>query len=90
MFIKWCHWNDTQTWFTLRIRTLRLEVNLYTLRYISIYQEATDIYGLIHSRYIATPKGLAIMKDKYLKGVFGVCPRVLCERQHVLPVGMSE
>lgn len=37
-----------------------------------------------------TPKGLAMMKEKFLKGVFGVCPRVLCERQHVLPIGMSE
>ncbi len=29
------------------------------------------------------------MKSKYLMGRFGVCPRVLCERQNVLPVGMS-
>jgi casein kinase II subunit beta len=59
-------------------------------RYLSIYQEATDIYGLIHARYIITPKGLAIMREKYIKGAFGVCPRVLCERQHTLPIGMSE
>ena len=30
------------------------------------------------------------MRDKYTKGAFGVCPRVLCERQHTLPIGMSE
>jgi casein kinase II subunit beta len=30
------------------------------------------------------------MKAKFLNGVFGVCPRVLCDRQLVLPVGMSE
>ena len=44
--------------------------------YLSIYQEATDIYGLIHARYIITPKGLAIMRDKHTKGAFGVCSRV--------------
>ncbi len=30
------------------------------------------------------------MRAKYLNGVFGACPRVLCDRQLVLPVGMSE
>ncbi|MCB0368985.1 MAG: hypothetical protein KDD45_05900 [Bdellovibrionales bacterium] len=42
--------------------TLRLKVKRNTSRYLSIYQEATDIYGLIHARYIVTPKGLAIMR----------------------------
>lgn len=35
-------------------------------------------------------KGLAMMKEKFLMGKFGVCPRVLCERQNVLPIGLSE
>merc|ERR1719357_1635531 len=30
------------------------------------------------------------MRDKYLKGVFGTCPRALCEHQHVLPIGTSD
>lgn len=34
--------------------------------------------------------GLSLMKEKYLLSKFGVCPRVLCERQTVLPIGMSE
>ncbi|CAD8124451.1 unnamed protein product [Paramecium sonneborni] len=59
-------------------------------RFLEVYQEATDLYGLIHARFIITAKGLGMMKDKYLGGKFGACPRVLCERQNVLPVGMSE
>jgi casein kinase II subunit beta len=70
---------------------------------LQIYQEATDLYGLIHARFILSPKGiiniasknliftgLALMREKFLQGKFGVCPRVLCERQATLPIGMSE
>ncbi len=49
-----------------------------------------DLYGLIHARFIISSRGLHIMRGKYLNGVFGACPRVLCDRQLVLPVGMSE
>ena len=47
-------------------------------RFLDIYQEAMDLYGLIHARFIVSPKGLALMREKFLNGIFGVCPRVLC------------
>lgn len=59
-------------------------------RFLDIYQEAMDLYGLIHARFIISPKGLAVMREKFLNGVFGVCPRVLCSGQYVLPIGISE
>ena len=31
-----------------------------------------------------------MMKEKYLLIAFSYCPRVLCERQNVLPIGVSE
>jgi casein kinase II subunit beta len=49
-----------------------------------------DLYGLIHARFTISSRGLHMMRVKYLNGVFGACPRVLCDRQLVLPVGMSE
>jgi len=30
------------------------------------------------------------MREKYLAGKFGSCPRVMCEKHHVIPVGISE
>ena len=59
-------------------------------RFLDIYQEAMDLYGLIHSRFIVSPKGLSLMAEKFKSGTFGVCPRVLCPNQYVLPIGMSE
>lgn len=59
-------------------------------RFLDLYQEAIDLYGLIHARYILTPKGLAMMREKFMASSFGTCPRVLCSGQPVLPIGMSE
>ena len=58
--------------------------------FLDLYQSAMDLYGLIHARFILSAKGLQMMKEKFLKNVFGACPRILCDRQLVLPIGMSE
>jgi casein kinase II subunit beta len=58
--------------------------------FLEVYQAAMDLYGLIHARFILSPRGLAMMREKFLLGAFGMCQRILCDRQVVLPIGLSE
>lgn len=51
---------------------------------------AEALYGLIHARFVLTSRGLAAMADKYRSCDFGRCPRVLCNGQPCLPVGLSD
>lgn len=30
------------------------------------------------------------MRERLLQGRFGYCPRVYCEKQHVIPIGLCE
>ena len=53
-------------------------------------QEIREIYGYIHKRFINTPMGLGLMREKFINGAFGYCPRMLCNKQVLLPVGLSE
>lgn len=57
--------------------------------YIPIQKLAEALYGLIHQRFILTKPGLAQMSEKYRVGDFGCCPRVCCNRAHVVPIGLS-
>lgn len=69
---------------TLQIqRTSMIKSNNHQFKsysFLEIYQSAMDLYGLIHARFILSPRGLAMMKEKLMLGSFGYCPRVLCER----------
>lgn len=55
----------------------------------TIEKDAEMLYGLIHERFIRSPKGMTKMMTKYQKGIFGTCPRFLCEHQTLLPFGKS-
>ena len=59
-------------------------------QFLELNQEASDLYGLLHARYINSATGLAKVHNKFLSGLYGTCPRALCDRQKVLPVGMSD
>ncbi|KAJ3550715.1 hypothetical protein NM688_g5017 [Phlebia brevispora] len=56
----------------------------------SLDVQARLLYGLIHARWIVTARGLAKMLEKYKKADFGRCPRVLCQAQPLLPVGLTD
>ena len=56
------------------------EEDLQDDQFLEQNQLASDLYGLIHARFVVSPPGLAKMYQKYLNGAFGYCPRALCDR----------
>ncbi|RXW19366.1 hypothetical protein EST38_g6489 [Candolleomyces aberdarensis] len=56
----------------------------------SLDVQARLLYGLIHARWIVTARGLQKMLEKYKRADFGRCPRVLCQQQPLLPVGLTD
>ena len=44
----------------------------------------------VYFRYIVTNRGMHAMYEKYRTAAFGRCPRVFCQGQPVLPVGLSD
>ena len=55
-----------------------------------IHESAMTLYGLIHARFILTPRGMRYMEEKAIATHFGVCRRVDCESHALLPVGLSD
>lgn len=56
----------------------------------TIEQQVQDLYGLIHARFIITKRGQDKMRRKMKDHDFGVCPRLGCQQQAVLPVGLKD
>ena len=56
------------------------EEDLADEQFLELNQEASDLYGLIHARYINTACGLAKVYHKFLSSLYGTCPRALCDR----------
>ncbi len=48
--------------------------------YMQLNQDTSDLYGLIHSRYVYSRHGMAKVYQKLLEGVYGHCPRILCDK----------
>lgn len=64
--------------------------NMSPSRVKQLEADAAKFYGLVHARYIITIKGLQKMLAKYKDADFGRCPRVYCNFQALLPVGLHD
>ena len=66
------------------------EEDLADREFADIYRDAAELYGLIHQRFSLSPRGLALLKEKFQSDEFGNCPRILCRKQSCLPVGLKD
>ena len=66
------------------------EEDLQDEGFLEVYKASSELYSLIHARYIQTSGGLSTMREKFIAGEFGICPRVMCEKQKVIPIGISD
>jgi casein kinase II subunit beta len=66
------------------------EEDLQDNDYAEIYKDASELYGLIHQRFIMSPRGLSMLKEKFGNSDFGTCPRIHCDSQPCLPIGLRD
>lgn len=55
-----------------------------------IEESSELLYFYLHRRYIQSRQGMAVVAEMYKRSKFGVCPRYLCKRTPVLPIGYSD
>jgi casein kinase II subunit beta len=55
----------------------------------TLRKRSQTLYGLMHARYILTFTGVKEMQPKYERQLFGTCPRVACNDQPLLPIGLK-
>ena len=48
------------------------------------------LYGLIHSRFLMTNRGVQLIHEKYHQKIYERCPNINCKDFHCLPYGISE
>ena len=68
--------------------------NSFKIQWMSMASFIIDIYALkkvSENFYFQTLTiGMAKVVQKYLEGIYGYCPRALCNNQKCLPVGLSD
>lgn len=72
------------------ILDLEMEDALPAAHMEMVEQAAEMLYGLVHARFILTNRGIVQMLDKYSRVQFGACPRVYCQDQPMLPIGLTD
>ena len=56
----------------------------------NVEMQAAELYRLLHSQYVLTKEGLGKIRERYIQGVYGHCPRVYCNSHVVFPVGLDD
>ena len=64
--------------------------DLKALNSSMLQSSAELLYGLIHAQFIKTPRGLILIKEKFIRKEFGTCSRVYCRFSPLLPIGLFD